>query len=360
MLLGTVFAGPSWSATAVAEADPAAAAAYKVGMTAYGRGDMEIAKDRLGFAADHGVFFAEYYLARLLNVEDTSVTDRGRAYDLYRDIADAYGDINAVGDNRAMFVARADIEVAKVLLVGMPDHNVEADPEKALQYLDNAASYFNNADAQFELAKAYLSGKFGDDRYRQAIDWLSLLAEQKMHPGAQAYLGDLFWRGEFVDQRQSLGLALVTLATENAGDEDRIWIEDSYQRFYCAATPEQRQVANAILKRWHQRPGALKIQTVEGAVSEPPIDERRARRSCGDGEMLSISPHGQQDGNIGFVDQNASQISTEESFALKNEAVDSAVSAAPLEDDATPDGEGPEAGSGPGAVENRSGPIFGQ
>ena len=354
-MLGKMAAAPAWAASP-SETDPAATAAYAVGYAAYGNGDIALAKDRLGFAADHGVFMAEYYLARLLNKEEYGVADRGRAYDLYRDLADAYKDVDADGDERAPFVARADVEVAKVLLIGMPEHGVAADPDKALEYLEYAANYFNDTEAQFELSKAYLTGKFGDDRDRQAIDWLSLLAEQKRHPGAQAYLGDLFWHGKFVDQRQSLGLALVTLATENAGDDDRIWIEDSYQRFYCAASQAQRKVANSIVERWHQRPGAIKLGTVAGAVSEPPIDEMRAKRSCGNGELLSILPPGKQGSAVGFVAPKTAELSTEESFSLDTETVDTTVSAAPLEDDATADGQSDAAG---GTIENRDGPVFG-
>ena len=358
VLLSSGATGPSWSATA-AEADPAAKAAYDVGMAAYERGDIATAKDRLGFAADHGVFYAEYYLARLLNIEDNGVTDHGRAYDLYLDLADAYRDVDAVGDKRAAFVARADVEVAKVLQSGLSAHDIAADPDKALEYLEYAANYFNDADAQFELAKAYLSGKFGEDHNRQAIDWLSLLSEQKAHPGAQAYLGDLFWRGQFVDQRQSLGLALVMLATENAGDDDRIWIEDSYQRFFCAASPAQRKLAASILTRWHQRPETIKLVTIAGVTSEPPIDERRAKRSCGNGELLNIAPLAKHSasGAAALAVSKAVQLSTEESFTLDTETVDTTVSAAPLEDDATPDGQ---TAADAGTIENRSGPIFGQ
>ena len=64
--------------------------------------------------------------------------------------------------------------------------------------------------------------------------WLSRLSRSG-HPGAQAFLADLLWRGKFVQKDQAAALNLIDVAVSNASPSERVWIEDIYQKIFCNA-----------------------------------------------------------------------------------------------------------------------------
>jgi len=81
-----------------------------------------------------------------------------------------------------------------------------------------------------------------------AANWLSMAA-RKQHAGAQAILGELLWRGQGVRQRPARGLALLTLANENAkaSGHEPAWIGQLYQEAFAHADNTTRKDAEALL-----------------------------------------------------------------------------------------------------------------
>ena len=82
--------------------------------------------------------------------------------------------------------------------------------------MKHAATFFNDEDAQFELAKLYLTGEGIAPDPAQALHYLSVLTTERKHPGAQAFLADLYWRGGPVRRDPLTALALIAVAVENA------------------------------------------------------------------------------------------------------------------------------------------------
>ena len=78
------------------------------------------------------------------------------------------------------------------------------------------------------------------------MHYLSVLTEEG-HPGAQAFLADLFWRGRHVKKDERRALALITMAVENAPEHERIWIEDIYQNIFCGTSQGTRKQADGIV-----------------------------------------------------------------------------------------------------------------
>jgi TPR repeat protein len=181
-------------------------------------------------------------------------------------------------------VAKAFIALAAYVRRGVKDIGVEANPRRAANYLHHAAIFFGDKEAQFELARLYLSGEDGSDDVRRGLHYLSSLSEQS-YPPAQALLAELFWKGRHVKADERRALALITMAVENAPAHDRIWIEETYHSIFCAATQGTRQEADGIMARWRKmfaRPAELSDGTgAAGADLQP-------ERQCSNGEAVAI------------------------------------------------------------------------
>src|SRR5262249_19742686 len=152
------------------------------GVAAYKAGSYETAMPALTEAAakgnDAARFFAEFYLARIYGDNTSGLTNHPKAFMLYRKLADEYTDVDPDDDNRAPFVAKALVALAGYARSGMRDLNLPANPRRAQSYLHHAAIFFGDKEAQFELAKLYLSGSVSSDDARRGLHYLASLSEQ--------------------------------------------------------------------------------------------------------------------------------------------------------------------------------------
>ena len=226
-------AAGAWAGGSVKYTSPQAA--FEQGLGAYKSGYYEIAIPALEEAAAKGPelnrFFAEFYLARIYSDNAGALTDHAKAYLLFQKLADENADVDPDDGQRAPFVAKALSALAGYLRGGVRAIGVKPDPERAVDYLHHAATFFGDKDAQFELAKIYLAGTTGAD-VRRGMHFLSVLTEEG-YPAAQALLADLLWRGRYIKKDEKRALALITMAVENAPAHERIWIEDIYQNVFC-------------------------------------------------------------------------------------------------------------------------------
>ena len=259
-------------------------AAYEQGMGAWKSGFIEHAVPALKFAAEHDVFLAQFYLARIFADGSTPYTDHAAAYRLYQRIGNDYADIDPDDDQRAPFVAKALTALAGYVRDGLAEIDLKSDPRRAVEILEHAAKVFNSEDAQFELAKLYLKGEAVAADPRTAMHWLSVLT-QRGHAGAQAFLADIYWRGRYNIARDQLkAFALITVAVENASDTERIWIEDIYQNIFCGASSGTRNQAQPMVADWRKRYGRAAIPTERYGLGVLPP---KADRTCGNGEQVT-------------------------------------------------------------------------
>ena len=96
--------------------------------------------------------------------------------------------------------------------------------------------------------RLYLNGEGVEKNIGLAVNWLAMAAK-KQHVAAQATLGEMLWRGNDVRQREARGLALITLAHENAkasGKEPK-WIGDLYREAFATSDAATRKEARALL-----------------------------------------------------------------------------------------------------------------
>ena len=83
---------------------------------------------------------------------------------------------------QAAIVANAFVALGRYYLNGIPNSKIKADPERAREMFSYAASYFGNADAQYDLARLYLKTPDASrDDFRYGARWLGLAAQKGQH-----------------------------------------------------------------------------------------------------------------------------------------------------------------------------------
>jgi len=286
IVAAVLLAAAGVAAAQQAATNSTAQVALQRGLSAYQAGQQEAAIPALLEAAATGDasarFFAEFYLARIYSESVGAAADHTKAYVLFRKLADENVNVDPHRSQRAPFVAKALIALAGYLRAGVKEIDLSPNRRRAADYLNHAATFFGDKEAQFELAKAYLSADGGSDDVKRGLHYLSVLTEAS-YPPAQALLADLLWRGRHVKKDDQRALALATMAVENAPAHERMWIEESYAGIFCAATKVTRQEAGGIVARWRKM-FARPSPEPAGLGARDLLPERQ----CADGETVTI------------------------------------------------------------------------
>lgn len=281
LLLMLVAAGPASAAPRFTSPEEA----LRQGISAFNGGYYEIAIPALEFAAAQNLFLGTYYLAVAYADSNSAYTDHGKAYMLFKRIANEHADVDPDHDARAPYVARSLTALAKYVRGGLPGMGLRASPGLAVEYLNHAAVFFNDEDAQFELSKMQINGDGVQPDVARGRHWLAVLAENG-HAGAQAFLADLYWRGKYVTKNPVRALTLISIAAKNAPASDQVWIDDIYQNIYCGAPQGVREQATGMVAEWDVRygrkpplPGRLSLGGLGGL-------DLAAHRTCADGRPV--------------------------------------------------------------------------
>jgi TPR repeat protein len=199
----------------------------------------------LQYAADQGRPSAQWQLGRMYADGDGVPRDDLRAFEYFSQIANSHAD-EPPGTQQALMVADAFVALGRYYLKGIPNSAVKADRARARAMFAYAASYFGDADAQYELGRLYLDGKPSDQR--EAARWL-LLAATKGHCRAEVVLGDLLFRGRYVPRQAARGLMWLTLGRDCAGTDEG-WVKPLYDSDIRRASDDERALALVYLKDW--------------------------------------------------------------------------------------------------------------
>ena len=199
----------------------------------------------LQYAAEQGEPVAQWRLGRMYADGDGVPRDELRAFNYFSQIANSHPD-EVPGTPQARFVANAFVALGHYYLNGIPNSRIEPDPDRAREMLDYAATYFGDADAQYELGQLYLDGKPSDPH--QAARWF-LLAATKGHCRAEIALGDMLFRGQAVPRQAARGLMWLTLGKDCAGN-DESWVKPLYDSDFQHASDDDRALALVYLEDW--------------------------------------------------------------------------------------------------------------
>jgi Sel1 repeat len=117
---------------------------------------------------------------------------------------------------QAQIVANAFVALGRYYLNGIPNSKIKPDTGRAREMFSYAASYFGNADAQYDLARLYLKTPDASrEDIRDGARWLGLAAHKGQHQ-AQALLGQMLFDGDRLPPQRARGLMWLTLARDSA------------------------------------------------------------------------------------------------------------------------------------------------
>jgi TPR repeat protein len=225
--------------------------AFRSGAQALKQGDKEKAVTALEYAAAQGHVMALWKLGRMYADGDGVPRADIKAFRYFRKYADARADVSPETPE-AYYVANAFVALGGYYLHGISDA-LKPDPHHAREIYAYAASYFSDADAQYNLAKLYLNGTGAPKDIRQGVRWLVLAANKGQYQ-AQALLGRILFKGEQVPRQPARGLMWLTLASDGASSQET-WINELHDNAFKEASDEERARALSMLERWMRNRG---------------------------------------------------------------------------------------------------------
>ncbi len=199
----------------------------------------------LQYAADQGHTAAQWKLGRMYADGNGVAQDDMRAFEYFSQIANSHAE-EPPGTPQAHIVANAFVALGRYYLTGIPNSAIKPDSARAHQMFAYAASYFGDADAQYELGRLYLDGNPSD--VHEAARWF-LLAATKGQCRAEAALGDILFRGKDMPRQAARGLMWLTLGRDCAG-ADEGWVKPLYDNAFRRASDDERAMALVYLKDW--------------------------------------------------------------------------------------------------------------
>ncbi|MBF9234183.1 tetratricopeptide repeat protein [Microvirga alba] len=225
--------------------------ALRNGMRDYNAGDKRGAAQALEYAAGQGHTLALWKLGRMYADGDGVQHDDLKAFEYFSKLADQNADETPDSPNAAV-VSSAFVALGTYFLDGIKGTYVAANPARAVEMFNYAASYFSDPNAQYNLARLYLEGTGVDKDSRLAARWFNLAAE-KGHHASQALLGHLLMNGQGVPRQRAKGLMWLTLAREASTDSAKDqWITGLYDEAFAAAGESDRKLALALLEQYIQ------------------------------------------------------------------------------------------------------------
>nr|WP_321459107.1 tetratricopeptide repeat protein [uncultured Cohaesibacter sp.] len=224
--------------------------AFRFGAQAYKFGNKSTAVQALTYAAHNGHMASQWKLGRMYEEGDGVVKDPGQAFDLFNGIVKQYGDAQP-GSVEARYVSNAIVKLSSFVRTGIVG-KLTPDPGKARDFLQYAASYFRDPDAQYHLAMSYLDQSDGKIEPKMAARWLSKAA-RKGHVPAQLELGEMLLEGNILPRQPVNGLKWLTIA--RTLDSTNPEVLDRQEAAFALADEATRKKAVALASEWLEKGG---------------------------------------------------------------------------------------------------------
>ncbi len=132
-------------------------AALQAGLEGFRSGDPHSAIEALKYAAAGGESLARWKLGKMYADGDGVPHDDVKAYDYFSEIVETFDEDNP-NRRELSVVASAFVAVGVYNLNGIPNTKIVANPDRALEMFQYAATNFGDANAQYNLARMYLDG----------------------------------------------------------------------------------------------------------------------------------------------------------------------------------------------------------
>ena len=242
-------------------------------------------------AAQRGDVPAEFEMARRLALGEGVKKNEAQAASYFQSVVNQLGDIGA-HDKHAPLAATAYRFLAQFHRRGVAEAHIAANPVYAFDLLHHAASYFGDAAAQYELAKAFIEGDGVTKNARAGANWMKLAAKKGYAP-AQALLGDKLWRGDGVKRAPGEGLGMLAIARRNASPADKVWVSKMFEAARAEALPIEILAANAFMV---QESGASPFTAPALGLADGDLQE--SAEPDAKGVAAPVQPMGARQGSI--------------------------------------------------------------
>ena len=219
----------------------------RAGLRALSSGDPGSAVEPLTFAAREGNVAAQWKLGQMYRAGEGVRRDDYKAYQNFEQIVKLRAD-ESPDSPHAPMVAQAFVALGGYHLTGVPNTRIRRDPARATEMFHYAASYYNDADAQYHLGRVLADGLNGSKDLHQAARWFYLAAEQG-HAFAQARFGQMLFNGDGVPRQAPRGLMWMQLAREQADPLRDQWVVELNDRAREIATEDERRLSEAFLRK---------------------------------------------------------------------------------------------------------------
>jgi len=220
--------------------------ALRVGIDDLNAGDAASSIAALTYAAEGGQPIARWKLGQMYADGQGVARDDLKAYHYFSELVEDYDEDAPDLRNRAA-ISNAFVAVGVYNLNGIPNSEVQPNPQRARDLFQYAATTFGNPDAQYNLANMYIAGAGGlAKEKRMAIGWLNL-ACSKGHKPAQALLGHMLFIGDGVPPQRPKGLMWLEIARTGADRQEDDWIRDLYDRDLAAASDDDKRKATDLM-----------------------------------------------------------------------------------------------------------------
>ncbi|MDA8869777.1 sel1 repeat family protein [Rhizobiaceae bacterium] len=217
----------------------------RYGYNALKNGHVDDAVEAFSWGAEHKNVAAQWKLARMKQTADGVARDEIGALALYRTIVSRFDGVMP-GRYELPFVSSATVALGQYALNGLPEANMNANPDIAESYFYRAAALYQDAEAQYRLGSLYLSGTLGTVRATSAARWLGLSA-RKGHPYAQAELGHMLVEGKRVRRQMVRGLVLLAQAgSQTDTPQVHVWRDTAFAAASKTDRVRARKILNAL------------------------------------------------------------------------------------------------------------------
>lgn len=224
---------------------------FRLGAEAYNIGDLEAAFTAFSQAAEQGNAVAQWKIGRMYADGEGTTEDDYKAFQMFSRVADAHAEDNPYSPVSRV-VADAFVNLGNYYKRGIDGSVVKPDLKRAMDLFTHAATYFGDADAQYQLAQLYLDGEGVQSDPGRAVRWLNLAA-RKNHVAAQATLGDMLVYGHGVQAMPERGYMWLLVARENATAAERDWILSLLHRAENTLSADQADVGETLAQSWLQQ-----------------------------------------------------------------------------------------------------------
>jgi TPR repeat protein len=251
--------------------------ALRAGIDDLRAGDVAASVAALTYAAEGGQPIARWKLGEMYADGVGVSRDDVKAYQCFNRLVEDYDEDAPDRRNRGA-VANAFVAVGVYSLTGIPNSEIHADPERARELFQYAATTFRDPDAEYNLAHMYIVGAGGLVKDSIAAERWLMLAAEKGHRPSQALLGHMLFIGEGLPTQRGRGLMWLAIAKNAADGPKDEWIRELYQRDFVAASDNDKQAAAALM------------DTLAKGPPLPSVISRNVVKAVPNAPMLAASP----------------------------------------------------------------------